>query len=65
MPGDHELSDFHAARDTEGGIAVVDQHRLDLAAVVAVDRARGVQQCDAVVQRQSRAGADLRLEPMW
>src|SRR5262249_57444543 len=49
--GDDELRDAIAAAHDEGRLAVVDEDHLHLAAVVAVDRAGGVEDADALPQR--------------
>ncbi len=56
---EHDLRDLQAARHREWLIAEIDEDRLDLAAIVAVDRARRVQQRDAVMQRESGARTHL------
>src|SRR5436305_5513215 len=60
VPRDHHLRDLHAARNAKRRFAEVNDDRRDFAAVVAVDRARRVEQRDAVMQRQPGARANLR-----
>ena len=60
--GDDELRDAVAARDAERLAAVIDQDDFDLAAIVGVDRARRVQDGDAVLQREAGARAHLAFE---
>ena len=62
VAGDHHLGDLVAARDPERLVAVIDQDRLDLAAIVAVDGARRIEAGDAVIERQARARPHLRLD---
>ena len=57
--GGDELGDALAAADREGLAAVVDQEDLQLAAIVAVDRAGGVGDADAMLEGEARARADL------
>ncbi len=45
----------------KGLVAVIDQDRLDLAAIVAVDGAGRIEHSDAVVERQARTRPHLRL----
>src|SRR6202789_578579 len=56
---DHELGDLRAARDAERCVAVIDQDRLHLAAIVAVDGAGRVEHGDAVVERKAGTWAHL------
>ena len=57
-----ELRDPIARPDRARLVAQVDEHELDLAAVVRVDRSRRIEQRDAVAQRESAARPHLRLE---
>ena len=65
MTGDHHLRDLHTTRNPKWRLAEIDHNDLDLAPVVAVDRARGVEQSDAVSEREARARPNLRFIPVW
>lgn len=59
---DDQLSDPHPAGDGEGFAAVIHQQDLYLAAIITIDRSRGIEHRDAVSGGQSGAGADLRFQ---
>ena len=61
--GDHELRNAHAAFDRERRIAEIGQYHAYLAAVAFIDRSRGIEDCDAVLQRQTGARAHLAFGP--
>jgi two-component system, NtrC family, nitrogen regulation response regulator NtrX len=60
--GHDQLRDALAATHDEGLLAVVDEQHRQLAAVVGVDRPRGIQHGEAMTQREPAAGADLGFE---
>ena len=60
--GEDDLRDAHAARHREILVAEIDQQHLDLAAIVAVDRARRVEAGDAVLEGEAGARPHLALE---
>ena len=49
---DDELRDAHAARDVKRRASEVDDRHANLAAVIGIDRRRGVRQADAVLHRK-------------
>lgn len=57
--GDDHLGDAHAAVDGERLLAKVDQGDHDLAAIVGVNGAGGIDQRDAVAAGEAGARADL------
>ena len=58
---EHQLRHAIAPRDGEVLRPVVDQDDLELAAIVAVDRARRIGHGNAMLESETRAGADLYL----
>src|SRR6185295_9653465 len=59
---EHQLGNAFAPFNDKGGFAQVREQHLDLATVVAIDRAWTVEHGDAVPEGQSRAWPHLRLE---
>src|SRR5215472_11270823 len=62
MAGHDELGDLHSTRDAKHRVAEIDKDGLDLAAIIAVDSPRGVQDSYAVMERKPRARSNLRFE---
>ena len=60
--GKDHLGDPHAACHGKNFFCVIDQNDLDLAAVIGIDRAGGVEERNAVFDRQPAPGTDLRLK---
>ncbi len=59
---DHHLGDPHAAGNHEILLAEIDQQHLHLTAIIAVDRAGRVEAGDTVLEGETGARPDLRLE---
>jgi hypothetical protein len=59
----HHLADPIAAVDGVGSLPMIDHHEADLAAIVGIHRAGGIEQRDAVLRGQAAARANLRLSP--
>lgn len=57
---DHQLGNAGAALDVERRRAVIDDNYANLTAIIRVDRARRVEDSDAMLQRQPRARPNLR-----
>src|ERR1700733_8630567 len=59
--GDNELRHPRAAPHHECIRSVIDKNDLDLAAIIRIDRSRGVQDGDAIASSKTGAGPDLAL----
>ena len=60
--GKDHLGDPHAARHGKSFFRVIDQNDLDLAPVIGIDRAGGIEERNAVFDRKTTPGTDLGLE---
>jgi hypothetical protein len=60
--GKDHLGDSHAARHGKSFLRMIDHDHLDLAAIVGVDRAGGIEEGDAVFDREAAPRTDLGLE---
>src|SRR5688500_1026538 len=59
-PGNQQLSDPFPMRDLLWRRIKIDERNTQLAAIIGVDRARGIDDADPALERQTRAGTNLR-----